>query len=70
MGLPLAPGLEIAYVVKDAKKWDVDPERTAYEFEAHYYRGPLEKAWEEAAFIFKQTNLEAFTDQMAWDTKC
>jgi hypothetical protein len=24
-GLPLAPGMEIAYVVKDAKKWEVDP---------------------------------------------
>jgi len=70
MGLPLARGLDIAYVVKDAKKWEVDPERTAYEFDADYYRGLLEKAWGEAAFTFKQTNLEAFTDQMAWDTKC
>jgi DNA polymerase I len=32
-GLPLAPGMEISYVVKDAKKWEVDPARTASEFE-------------------------------------
>jgi hypothetical protein len=32
-GLPLAPGMEIGYVVKDAHKWVVDPERTASEFE-------------------------------------
>jgi DNA polymerase I len=54
-GLPLAPGMEISYVVKDAKKWEVDPARTASEFDAGYYRGLLEKAWEEAAFVFKQT---------------
>ncbi len=38
-GLPLAPGMEICYVVKNAKKWEVDPERTVSEFDAGYYRG-------------------------------
>jgi len=33
-GLPLATGMEIAYVVKDAKKWEVDPASTALEFDA------------------------------------
>ncbi len=51
-GLPLAPGMEIGYVVKDALKWEVDPERTASEFDAGYYGGLLEKAWGEAAFVF------------------
>ncbi len=32
-GLPLAPGMEICYVIKDARKWDVNPERIASEFE-------------------------------------
>ena len=32
-GIHLAPGIEIGYVVKDARKWEVDSERTAY------YRG-------------------------------
>ena len=36
-GLPLAPGMEIGYVVKDAHKWVVDPERTASEFDAAYF---------------------------------
>jgi hypothetical protein len=52
-GLPLAPGMEIAYVVRDAKKWEVDPERTASEFDAGYYEGLLLKAWDEVAFVFE-----------------
>ena len=53
-GLPLAPGMEISYVVKDAKKWEVDPAITASKFDAGYYRGLLEKAWGEAAFVFNR----------------
>ncbi len=52
-GLHLAPGMEISYVVRDARKWEVEPERTASEFDAGYYRGLLEKAWEEAGFVFR-----------------
>jgi hypothetical protein len=33
-GLPLAPGMEIGYVIRDARKWEVDPEKTASEFYA------------------------------------
>jgi len=51
-GISLAPGMEIGYVVKDAKKWEVDPERTAAEFDAGYYGKLLEKAWEEVGFVF------------------
>jgi DNA polymerase, archaea type len=43
-GIPLAPGMEISYVIRDARKWEVDPERTASKFDAVYYRGLLEKA--------------------------
>ena len=53
-GYPLAPGMEIGYVVRDAKKWEVDPERTASEFDSGYYRRLLEKAWEEVAFVFSR----------------
>jgi len=35
-GLPLTPGMEIGYVIRDAKKWMVDPEGTASEFDAYY----------------------------------
>ena len=40
-GLPLAPGMEIGYVIRDARRWEVDPERTASKFDAGYYRGLL-----------------------------
>jgi hypothetical protein len=53
-GIPLAPGMEIGYVIRDAGKWEVDPER-CIKFDAVYYRGLLEKAWLEAAFAFTQT---------------
>jgi DNA polymerase, archaea type len=51
-GIPLAPGMEIGYVIRDARKWEVDPERTASKFDAGDYRGLLEKAWGEVAFVF------------------
>ena len=56
-GIPLAPGMEIGYVIRDARKWEVDPERTASKFDAVYYRGLLEKAWGEAAFVFHGMSL-------------
>jgi len=31
-------------VIRDAHKWEVDPESTASKFDAGYYRGLLEKA--------------------------
>ena len=52
-GIPLAPGMEIGYVIRDARKWEVDPERTASKFDVAYHRGMLEKAWGEAAFVFR-----------------
>ena len=52
-GIPLAPGMEIGYVIRDARKWEVDPERTASKFDGSYYRGLLEKAWGEAVFVFR-----------------
>jgi hypothetical protein len=35
-GIPLAPGMEIGYVIRDAREWEVDPERTASKFDAAY----------------------------------
>jgi hypothetical protein len=46
--------MEISYVIRDAGKWEVDPERNISKFDAVYYRGLLEKAWLEAAFVFSQ----------------
>jgi hypothetical protein len=51
-GLPLAPGMEIGYVVTDATKWEVDTERDASGFDAGYYEKLLGKAWDEIASLF------------------
>lgn len=53
-GIRLAPGMEIGYVVKDAKKWAVDPERDASGFDEVYYGKLLDKAWAEVAFVFRK----------------
>ena len=42
-GLSLVPGIGIGYVVKDAKKWDVDPQRDASGFDVGYYREAVGK---------------------------
>jgi DNA polymerase, archaea type len=52
-GISLAPGMEIGYVVKDAKSWAVEPDRTASEFDIGYYGKLLEKAWVEVAYVFE-----------------
>jgi hypothetical protein len=41
-------------MVKDARRWEVDHERTASEFDAGYYGELLEKAWTEIAFAMNQ----------------
>jgi DNA polymerase elongation subunit (family B) len=55
-GLQLAPGMEIGYVVRDAKKWEVDTERGTSKFDAGYYRKLMEKAWDEVAFVLHQAD--------------
>lgn len=51
-GMSLAPGVEIGYVVRDARKWMVDIERDASGFDGEYCGKLLEKAWEEVTFVF------------------
>ena len=58
-GYPLATGMEIGYVVRDARRWEVDTERTASKFDIVYYRKLLHKAWEEVAFAFSEEGLLA-----------
>jgi DNA polymerase I len=58
-GYPLATGMEIGYVVRDARRWEVDTERTASKFDIVYYRKLLDKAWEEVAFAFSEEGLLA-----------
>ena len=52
-GIPVAPGMKISYVVRDARSYAVDTEWDAERFDVLYYRGLLEKAWEEIAYAFR-----------------
>jgi DNA polymerase, archaea type len=52
LGAPLAPGMRIEYVVRDARRRLVDTATDADAFDIHYYRSLLEKAWNELAFAF------------------
>jgi len=52
-GLHPAPGMEIGYVVKDARRWSVETEDLAEEFDPGYYTGLLQKAWQEVAFVWQ-----------------
>jgi DNA polymerase I len=54
-GIPLAPGMEIGYVVRDAERWTVSMEKGASQFDAEYYGKLLEKAWNEVAYVFQPT---------------
>jgi DNA polymerase I len=52
-GLEIAPGMKISYVVRDARTYRVDPEWTAERFDLSYYRGLLDKAWNEISYAFR-----------------
>jgi DNA polymerase, archaea type len=58
-GLPLAPGMEIGYVVTDAAKWKVDTERDTSKFDVVYYWKLLEKAWDEVAFALQHAHQDS-----------
>jgi DNA polymerase I len=51
-GVAVAPGMKINYVVRDARKYQVDPAWSAESFDVPYYRDLLEKAWGEIAYAF------------------
>ncbi len=53
-GVDLFPGMEVRFVVTDARTWTVELNWKAARFDAGYYRGLLEKAWEEVIFAVEQ----------------
>jgi DNA polymerase I len=53
-GTGIAPGMTLAYVVRDAQRHVVDPAWEPVAADLHFYRLLLEKAWEEVAFVFGQ----------------
>ncbi|NLD56928.1 MAG: type B DNA-directed DNA polymerase [Methanomicrobiales archaeon] len=54
-GVEVAPGMKIAYVVRDAGRYQVDPVWDAGTVDAAYYRGLMEKAWKEIAYAVAGT---------------
>ena len=52
-GLSLVPGMEIGYVVRDVKTWELDTERDASDLDVVYYGKLLGKAWDEVAFVLQ-----------------
>jgi DNA polymerase I len=53
-GIGVEPGMEIGYVVTDARTCSVELDWVATRFDRGYYRKLLGKAWEEIAFAFEQ----------------
>jgi len=51
-GIAIAPGMKISYVVRDARKYQVDPAWGAGSFDVRYYRELLDKAWGEISYAF------------------
>jgi len=49
-GIDLSPGMEVSYVVTDARTWTVELDWNATRFDRGYYRKLLEKAAEEVFF--------------------
>jgi DNA polymerase I len=55
-GIDVAPGMKISYIVRDAKRYMVDTEWNASRADPQFYRGLLEKARDEIAFVFNSRN--------------
>jgi len=61
LGVDLSAGMVIGYVVRDSKRWIVDTEWDAGEFDAPYYGRLLEKAWSEMSFAFERLHRKNHT---------
>jgi DNA polymerase, archaea type len=57
-GEALAPGIEVEYVIVDARGWSVCQSDQAEEFDATYYQKLLDKAWEDMEFAFRCARLQ------------
>lgn len=53
-GIKISPGMSVKYVVRDARRWIVDTELDASEFDASYYLRLLGKAWKEIEYILDE----------------
>ncbi|WAC05936.1 MAG: type B DNA-directed DNA polymerase [Methanoregula sp.] len=57
-GVAVAPGSKVSYVVRDARKYQVDPAWIAGSFDVPYYWDLLEKAWDEIVYAFARKKPE------------
>jgi DNA polymerase I len=55
-GIELAPGMKIQYVVRDARRYQVEPLWSASSIDVAFYRSLVDKAWEEVSFAIARTN--------------
>lgn len=55
-GIEVSPGMEISYVVTDARRWAVVLDWQAESFDAAYYQTLLERAWTEISFALEQAS--------------
>jgi DNA polymerase elongation subunit (family B) len=53
-GIDLFPGMEVSYVVTDARTWAVDLDWNATRFDTGYYRKLLDRAWGEVVYTLDQ----------------
>ncbi len=53
-GIDLSPGMEVSYVITDARTWTVDLDWNATRFDVGYYKKLLDKAWSEVVFAIDQ----------------
>lgn len=51
-GLRIEPGMEIAYIVTDARRGSVTLAQDTAAFDTSYYQGRIDRAWEEIVFVF------------------
>jgi DNA polymerase I len=58
-GIDLSPGMEVSYVVTDARTWAVELDWNAARFDQGYYRKLLAKAGEEVFFALDQAGTGA-----------
>ncbi|MDD1716170.1 MAG: DNA polymerase I, partial [Methanolinea sp.] len=58
-GIELSPGMEIGYVVADARTWAVELDWKATRIDVGYYGKLLEKAWDEVRFAVDEAEKAA-----------
>ena len=62
-GICVSPGMEIGYVISDARTWKVELAWEATGFDVAYYRTLLDRAWKEIEFSLNASEISESRDQ-------